>query len=303
MRYRRGIQARAECRDAAGRVLLVAGVDGRMELPGGPVGHGEHPADALARWVNTHTSAALAIRHPLRVVTDVVLSRPARGLLDPRFGWWTHSDTIVFAAELTGAGTGQWVGEAELAGLALASASAAALGRADAISGGPSRRVPWAALRDVGGRRQRFAAYGHVTDGAGNVLLTQIAAGYPGAGRWHLPGGGTDFGEPAPAGLYREIVEETAQRGTVGDLLRVSHRHQPAAPRVSRPGPGGRGGRAVDWHGVRVVYAVRVEHPSTPRVLEHGGSTSAAAWLPAADALGLDLTDVARDALAGPATA
>ena len=44
-------------------------------------------------------------------------------------------------------------------------------------------------------RVQRFGAYGYVTDPDGRVLLTLIADGYPGAGRWHLPGGGTDFGE------------------------------------------------------------------------------------------------------------
>jgi ADP-ribose pyrophosphatase YjhB (NUDIX family) len=128
-----------------------------------------------------------------------------------------------------------------------------------------------------------------VTDPAGNVLLTRIASGYPGAGSWHLPGGGTDFGEPAETGLLREIVEETGQRGEIGDLLRVSDRHQLR----------GYDGRPVDWHGVRVVYAVRVERPSAARVIERGGSTAEAAWLPVDRALALPLTEVAREALAG----
>ena len=102
-------------------------------------------------------------------------------------------------------------------------------------------------------RVQRFAAYGLVTDPAGRVLLTRIAAGYPGAGRWHLPGGGTDFGEDAGEGLLRELAEETDQRGRVDGLIGVSHRHNPAAmgpegvpDRLARR-PGGvprRGGRA-----------------------------------------------------------
>jgi 8-oxo-dGTP pyrophosphatase MutT (NUDIX family) len=37
------------------------------------------------------------------------------------------------------------------------------------------------------------------TDRRERVLLTRVAPNYPGAGRWHLPGGGTDYGEqPAP---------------------------------------------------------------------------------------------------------
>src|SRR5690606_35831528 len=77
-------------------------------------------------------------------------------------------------------------------------------------------------------RGQRFAAYGLVTDPDDRVLLTLIAPGYPGAGHWHLPGGGTDHGEQPAAGLLRELTEETGQLGRVVDLLEVSHRHDPA---------------------------------------------------------------------------
>ena len=83
-------------------------------------------------------------------------------------------------------------------------------------------------------RFQRFAAYGLVTEPNGRVLLTLIADGYPGAGRWHLPGGGTDFGEAAADGLRREIVEETGQKAEITGLLSASHRY-----RRSAIGPGG----------------------------------------------------------------
>ncbi|HKD97101.1 MAG TPA: NUDIX domain-containing protein, partial [Micromonosporaceae bacterium] len=137
------------------------------------------------------------------------------------------------------------------------------------------------------GRRQRFAAYGHVTDPSERVLLTLIADGFPGAGVWHLPGGGTDFGESAEAGLHREIIEETAQRPEIGALLRVSHRHQTR----------GADGRLMDWHGVRAVYAVRVSQPTAPQVLERNGSTAAASWFTLPEVLELPLTEVAQEAL------
>jgi hypothetical protein len=73
---------------------------------------------------------------------------------------------------------------------------------------GPSRRPRWAfrrlgrpAARGGAGlpvllrrrrpdglhRAQRFAAYAIATDPYDRLLLTRIAPGYPGAGRWHLP--------------------------------------------------------------------------------------------------------------------
>ena len=58
-------------------------------------------------------------------------------------------------------------------------------------------------------RAQRFAAYAVATDPRERVLLTRIADGYPGGGRWHLPGGGTDYGEQPSAAVIREIAEET----------------------------------------------------------------------------------------------
>ena len=164
-----------------------------------------------------------------------------------------------------------------------------ALGRtAPATQRPPARRVSWAAIPgSTDTRRQRFAAYGFATDGAGNVLLTLIADGYPGAGRWHLPGGGTDFGETAEAGLLREIVEETGQHGEIGPLVSVSHRHQPAIRGPERV--------SMDWHGVRVIYEVQVPAPTMPKVMDGGGSTAAAAWFAPRRARQLSLTEVADE--------
>ena len=138
-------------------------------------------------------------------------------------------------------------------------------------------------------RGQRFAAYGLVTDSDGRVLLTVNAEGYPGAGRWHLPGGGTDFGEQPTDGLIREIREETDQSGRVTGLLAVTHHRNRSAV--------GPDGGPVDWHGVRAVYRVEVADPSPPRVLDLGGSTSDAAWFHPDEVASLPLTDIAGDVL------
>ncbi|WFE94740.1 NUDIX domain-containing protein [Micromonospora sp. WMMD987] len=135
-------------------------------------------------------------------------------------------------------------------------------------------------------RRQRFAAYGLVTAPDERLLLTRIAPGYPGAGKWHLPGGGTDHGEQPVDGLLRELVEESGQVGRADRLLLVDNLHNPAAI--------GPEGRPLDWHGVRVIYRVLVDEPGEPVVTEQpGGSTAAAAWFAFSQLSGLDLTDVA----------
>jgi ADP-ribose pyrophosphatase YjhB (NUDIX family) len=119
-------------------------------------------------------------------------------------------------------------------------------------------------------RAQRFAAYAVAIDRNGRVLLTRVAAGYPGAGRWHLPGGGTDYGEkPGPA-LLRELEEETGQSGVLVRLLGVAS-HRDAA----QIGPEG---FPIDWHGVRAFYLVHIDRPTEPLVYDVGGSTVEARW-------------------------
>jgi 8-oxo-dGTP diphosphatase len=140
-------------------------------------------------------------------------------------------------------------------------------------------------------RRQRFAAYGLATDPAGRVLLTKISPGFPGAGHWHLPGGGTDHGESPAEGLLRELIEETDQRGRVTGLLAVTHRHVPDAMGPERV--------PIDAHGIRALFRVRVDEPTSAQVTEGaGGSTVAAGWFQAAEAAKLPLTEIAREALA-----
>ncbi|WP_433080704.1 NUDIX hydrolase [Dactylosporangium sp. CA-052675] len=142
---------------------------------------------------------------------------------------------------------------------------------------------------------QRFAAYGFVTDRAGRVLLTRIAPGFPGAGRWHLPGGGTDVGEQPAEALLRELYEETGQRGEIVELLGVTHRRS--------SGLVGPEGYPMNWHAVRALYRVQVPEPSTPSVTEAaGGSTASAAWFEPGDLAGLPVTEVVQWAASLPAT-
>jgi ADP-ribose pyrophosphatase YjhB (NUDIX family) len=137
---------------------------------------------------------------------------------------------------------------------------------------------------------QRFGAYGVVTDPDDRILLTRIATGYPGAGRWHLPGGGTDHGEQPEAALARELFEETGQRGRVTGLLEISHRHDPAALGPERV--------PIDWHVIRALFRVEVDVPTEPVVTEAaGGSTAAAGWFAVTEAGTLPLTEVAQGAV------
>jgi ADP-ribose pyrophosphatase YjhB (NUDIX family) len=138
-------------------------------------------------------------------------------------------------------------------------------------------------------RGQRFAVYALATDPAGRVLLTLNAEGYPGAGRWHLPGGGTDFGEQPRDGLLREITEESSQQGRITELLVATHHHNQAAL--------GPEGYPIDWHGVRVIFRVVVDAPTAPQVLDQGGSTAEAGWFTRADAASLPLNDLTAETL------
>ena len=123
-------------------------------------------------------------------------------------------------------------------------------------------------------RVQRFGAYAVATDPAGRILLTRIAPRYPGAGLWHLPGGGTDHGETPQQAVARELVEETSQHGRITGLLGTSHRYDPAAV--------GPEGVRMDWHVIRVLFRVQVDTPTEPEVTEAaGGSTEAARWFSA----------------------
>jgi ADP-ribose pyrophosphatase YjhB (NUDIX family) len=274
-------------------VLLARNSDasefpGLWGLPGGGVEQGEHPDDAVVREFAEETG--LTVRPGgLHAVLSDVARLPGSGDLE-------HTDRLVYDVVPTGGalrpepdGTTDLVEWATADDRPLMPFTARLLGRpappaaalpdeADVPPTTPPRRV------------QRFGAYAVATDPAGRVLLTRIAPGYPGAGRWHLPGGGTDHGEAPEDALARELVEETSQRGRITGLLGVSHRHDPAAM--------GPEGVPIDWHVVRVLFRVQVDLPTVPVVTEAaGGSTEAAGWFTPAEVGTLGLTEVARSAV------
>ncbi|WP_019901119.1 NUDIX hydrolase [Salinispora arenicola] len=295
MVQRRRMAAHGVLRDDGGRVLLVRGAaecpyPGVWQLPGGRLWHAEHPAAAAVRGFGEATGLAVTATDIRAAVADLVT-------LDA--GVAVHTDRMVF--DVT-AGTGGafrpesggdsdelgWFTPGSVTAVPVMPFTAELLG----LSGAPlPLEVPgvlpaaWT-VPVPADRRHRFGAYGLVTDPAGRVLLTLIADGYPGAGSWHLPGGGTDHGEAPEAGLLRELVEESAQVGRVVELIGVDSLHVPRAM--------GPEGRPLDWYTVRVIYTVAVDEPTEAVVTElAGGSTAQASWFTVADLAGLRLSDVA----------
>ncbi|MBQ0979721.1 NUDIX hydrolase [Micromonospora sp. M61] len=278
------------------RVLVVRdGVGGEFpevwRLPGGAVAHAEHPERAVVRAVAEQTGLTVAAGRLRAVVADVT-SYPEDVSL--------HTDRLFFeltqrdepAAEAGGGLVDRvaWLTLAEAAGLSLTPFTAEMLGLPVTPLPPGSHRPGQSFPPPHPDRRLRFGAYGLVTDPAGRILLTQIADGYPGAGLWHLPGGGTDHGEQPTTGLLRELVEEGGQLGRVVELLGVDNLHNPAAL--------GPEGRPLDWHGVRVIYRVLVDVPTDAVVTESaGGSTARAGWFTRAEAVDLPLSDIAALAI------
>ena len=293
MKIRR-VGAYGVLRDRDGRVLLarnseLSAFPGLWTLPGGGVDQGEHPDDAVVREFEEETGLAVRVKGLRSVVADVF--RLPGGDLE-------HTDRIVYEMSAEGGtlraeaeGTTdlvEWVAPEHVADLPLMHFTATILSKPTNNHKDSEPRTDEELARPE--RVQRFGAYAAATDPDGRILLALIAGGYPGAGRWHLPGGGTDHGETPEQGLARELAEETSQHGRVTGLMGVSHRYDPEAMGPER--------RPIDWHVIRVVFRVRVDVPTEPVVSEAaGGSTADAAWFTRADVAGLELTELAREAV------
>ncbi|MFI6783538.1 NUDIX hydrolase [Micromonospora sp. NPDC050276] len=341
MQFARRVGAYGLLRDS-GRILVVRdGAEGEFpgvwRLPGGAVGHAEHPERTVVREVADQAGLAVTVTRLVAVVADVATSpedkvalhtdrllfelstshgapshgAPSHGAPShgaPSHGAPSHGAPSVSAPSegalaegagpegaLRDAGAGlveqaSWLSLADVAQLPLTPFTAEVLGLPVTPLPPGSHWTGTPLPPPHPDRRLRFGAYGLVTDPAGRILLTQIAEGYPGAGLWHLPGGGTDHGEQPTAGLLRELGEEGGQVGRVVELLGVNNLHNPAAL--------GPEGRPLDWHGVRVIYRVLVDVPTDAVVTESaGGSTARAGWFTRAEAADLPLSDIAAVAI------
>jgi ADP-ribose pyrophosphatase YjhB (NUDIX family) len=118
--------------------------------------------------------------------------------------------------------------------------------------------------------RQRFAAYAVVTSNRG-LLATEYSGRTAVTGRWGMPGGGLDDHEPPTSAVLREVHEETSQEIILGELIKVQTSHW-----VGRNPHGA----IEDFHAVRLIYRATCPHPTDPVVLDKGGTTESAQWVP-----------------------
>lgn len=118
--------------------------------------------------------------------------------------------------------------------------------------------------------RQRFAAYAVVRSPWG-LLATEYSARTAVDGRWGMPGGGLDDGEEPTDAVLREIHEETSQSVVLGELVGVQSAHWVGrSPRDT----------IEDFHAVRLIYLAECPDPGEPVVLDTGGTTESARWVP-----------------------
>ncbi|WP_231930312.1 NUDIX hydrolase [Friedmanniella luteola] len=120
--------------------------------------------------------------------------------------------------------------------------------------------------------RQRVAAYAVVLSDRG-LLATEYSDRTAVPGRWGMPGGGIDADEQPADAVLREVGEETDQSVVLDDLVSVQTSHWVGrSPR----------GTLEDFQAVRLVYRATCPEPREPRVLDVGGTTESARWVPLA---------------------
>jgi 8-oxo-dGTP diphosphatase len=140
-------------------------------------------------------------------------------------------------------------------------------------------------MTDAPRRMTRVAAYALCVDGD-RILLSRIAQGATSSsdGMWTLPGGGVDFGEHPRDAAVRELEEETGLVGEVVELAEVDS----WAGRFVNPADG----LDTDFHGIRIIYRVRVIGGELRD--EVGGSSDTCAWVPRSELATLPLVELAE---------
>lgn len=259
-------------------------------LPGGGLDHGEDPRDAVVREVYEETGLRAVVGDDARLY-----SAHLPGVWRDGRRVDAHALRIVYVGSVPADSPEPHVVEVD------GSTVEAAWHPLEGVRDGTVPVVPMvsAALADaLPTRRQRVAAYavvrrGAVDDPAGGpdeVLLTRNSARGPHPGSWTLPGGGVEHGEAPAAAVVREVREETGIAVEVGNVLGVHDTHfVGTAPH----------GGLEDYHGVHLLYAARALDDAAPQVLDTGGTTDAAAWVPVADVLGglVEVRETVRYAL------
>jgi ADP-ribose pyrophosphatase YjhB (NUDIX family) len=131
----------------------------------------------------------------------------------------------------------------------------------------------------------RVAAYALCVDGDA-ILLSRIAPGATASsdGKWTLPGGGIDFGEHPRDAALRELEEEC---GLVGEVLELAGVDSWAGRFVNPED-----GIDTDFHGIRIIYRVRVIGGALRD--EVGGSSDTCAWVRRGDLSTLPLVELAE---------
>ena len=250
---------------------------GVWQLPGGGLEHAEHPADAVVREFAEETGLTVAVGAFRAAVADVATFRDRRCQR-------MHTDRLIF--DVDGDGRSAPARSRDGGSDAVAwftpgrggGTAADAVHRRAARPAGHHRCRPACPGRcpssrpPTGRPRQRFGAYGLVTDPPGRVLLTHDRRRATRA-----PAGGTcPVAAPITASSRSPGCSVSWSRRPVSSVgwstcSAVDNLHNPAAL--------GPEGRPLDWHGVRVVYRVRVDVP-TERGGDRtaGGSTARAAW-------------------------
>jgi 8-oxo-dGTP diphosphatase len=262
---------------AEGREILLSRLAERITtdelwtLPGGGLDHGEDPRDAVLREVREETGL------------DVDVGETARVYSAHLPGVWrdgrrvdAHALRIVYDG---------WVApdapQPRVVEVDGSTSEAAWKPVADVLDGiVPVAPLVLEALADHQPfRLQRVGAYALIRRGTsegedGDVLLVQFSERGFHTGSWSLPGGGLRHGESPRPALEREVQEECGVACVVGELLAV---HDEA---FSGTAPSG---RFEDYHAVLLVFAATVDPDAQPRVVEVGGTTADAAWVPVAD--------------------
>lgn len=251
-------------------------------LPGGGVEHGEDPRDAVVRELYEETGLPVMVGPESRVFT-----------YHQSDAWRAGQRTDVHALRIVYDG---WVAPdapaprtVEVGGSTVEAAWKPLAGVLDGSV--PTSALVGEALVDhVASRRQRLAAYALVVRD-GSVLLTQLHGRGAEPGGWLLPGGGVDHGEDPRDAVVREVQEETGLVCEVGEPLEVGSAHfEGTAP----------SGRREDFHAVQLVFDATVLSTARPQVVEVGGTTAAAAWVPVGEvgSHAYPVRDLVRRALA-----